>query len=133
MFCSYYPRSFQFLVNSTVFGSVRNVGYLIVPISRDAVQPFGECKKTASVRSEKCFRELFNDSRSARSNYLRDPQVIRSVKAERDWTIGRCLSRRVTRFRKVLVCFRDWTYLLMISTNFCQEDKILIKQNRPKN
>lgn len=81
----------------------------------------GECKKTGGVRSEKCFRELFNDSRSARSNYLRRPQVIPSVKAERDWTMGRFLFhcdelRDFAKFHEILVCFRDWVYS---STNFC--------------
>jgi len=94
------------------FPKVWNICYLIVPISRRGPTVCrGECKKTGSIRSEKCFRELFNDSRLARSNYLRDSQVILGVKAERDWTMGRFLSHYdFAKFREVLVCSRNWIY-----------------------
>lgn len=82
------------LILPRVSGSVQNVRYLIVPISCDAIQPFaaGNAKRPVAFYNEKCFGELFNDSRSARSNYLRGPQVIPGVKTERDWTMGRFLS-----------------------------------------
>ena len=88
--------------------------YLIGLISRDTIQPFvvGNAKRPVASGSEKCFRELFNDSRSVRSNYLWDLQVIPSVKAERDWTMERFLLhcdelRDFAKFRDVLVGLRN--------------------------